>query len=401
MIDPTDQLEKPAHPLPMRVALAHDWLVARRGGELVLDAIAHTLAEMGSPAPHLFTMFDAGLPVTDRIDALDRTVSKLNTYPAPLRRWLLMSYPSAVESLSRALHTMHQREPIDLLISTSSAAIKSMRAPRGVPHLCYCHTPARYLWSQTPQYTQGNLKARIRGLGLALTGNTLRNWDTRTADRVDRFIANSTHTQNQIREHYGRDSAVIHPPVRTDFFTPDTSAVRSDSLLLVSALEPYKRIDLAIDAAMIANRTLTIVGTGSHESTLRTHAQRARKYTSSKGRIVFLGKINDEQLRDHYRTSWAFLFPQIEDFGITAVEAQACACPVIAYRAGGALDTVLENQTGVFFDETIAESLADAIARADETLFDAATIRTHSEQFSEKHFRAAMSVQIRSIEASV
>ena len=390
MVDLTDQLENPGG-TPPTVALAHDWLVGLRGGELVLDQIACALADLHADIPTILTMFDTGSPLTDRLDALPRTTSGLNRSPASLRRWLLMRYPSAVEALSRSLADLHARRPIDLLVSTSSAAIKSLRAPEGVPHLCYCHAPARYLWSRTEDYRTAGALGGLRGLGLRAFGPSLRAWDRRTADRVDHFIANSTHTQTQIQTHYGRESEVIHPPVRTDFFTPDASTQRADALLLVSALEPYKRVDLAISGALIAGRPLTIVGTGSHERALRTHAQRAQKHHRSKHPITFAGRVDDEQLRDQYRRASAFLFPQVEDFGITSVEAQACACPVVAFRAGGALDTVLDHRTGVFFEEPTAESLADAISNARSATLEASAMRAHAETFSEQRFRAAIS----------
>jgi len=396
MLDPTDQSENPAGK-PPTVALAHDWLVGLRGGELVLDQIALALQQLNADIPSILTMFDTGASLTPRLDKLPRTTSPLNKAPATLRRWMLMRYPSAVESLSHSLADLHTRQPIDLLISTSSAAIKSLQAPAGVPHLCYCHAPARYLWSRADDYTTPGPKGALRAIGLRAFGPSLRNWDRRTADRVDHFIANSSHTQAQIRTHYNRESEVIHPPVRTDFFTPDPSTKRTGGLLLVSALEPYKRIDLAISAALIAGRHLTIVGSGSHEKSLRNHAKRAQIRHGAEHTITFAGHLSDDQLRDHYRTASAFLFPQTEDFGITAVEAQSCACPVVAFRAGGALDTVLENNTGVFFDEPTAESLADAINAAQSISFDDHALRAHAETFSEQRFRAAITKAIQSM----
>lgn len=397
MLDPTDQSEKSSSTPSPRVALAHDWLVGLRGGELVLDQIIQALDEMHASVPTISTMFDGAVPLTERIDAISRKTSSLNKYPTQLRRWLLMRYPAAVEQLSKQLAEQHARQPIDLLVSTSSAAIKSLKAPRDVAHLCYCHTPARYLWSRTHDYASGGAKGALRSLGLRVFGPSLRDWDKRTAERVDRFIANSSHTQAQILEHYGRESEVVYPPVRTDFFTPDPSTARTDELLLVSALEPYKRVDLAISGALIAGRPLTIVGSGSHEKPLRTHAKRAQKTHSSKHRINFVGRLSDEQLRERYRTASAFLFPQTEDFGITSVEAQACACRVIAYRAGGALDTVLERTTGVYFDHPNADSLADAIIAAESISVDSHAIRAHAEAFSEQRFRSAITESISSM----
>lgn len=323
---------------------------------MVLDAIASLLQSHNHTISRIYTMFDNGSPLSPTLDALPRTVSLLNNRPESMRRWLLPLYPRAIEQLSSQLARDHEEQPIDLLISTSSSAIKAINPPDGVPHLCYCHAPARYLWSQSVNYTSPDLKGRLRALGLSVFSPRLRAWDQRTASRVSQFIANSTHTADEIRRCYQRDSIVIHPPVRTDFFTPDPSVTRADHLLLVSALEPYKRVDLAIDAAIRLDRKLVIVGSGSHESALRAHA-------NHNPLISFVGKVSDEQLRDQYRRARAFLFPQVEDFGITAVESQSCGTPVIAQHAGGALDSVIDGSTGCFFYDPTPESLEDAIER--------------------------------------
>lgn len=389
MIDPPthpDVIASPSSAAPRRVALAHDWLVARRGGELVLDAIARNLLTNQHTITHLYAMFDAGISISPTIDALPKSVSSLSKAHPSLRRWLLFRYPHAVDQLSQQLAEHNQSHPIDLLISTHSAAIKAIKPPSlSIPHICYCHTPARYLWSQTAAYNSPGFKGRFRSLGLSIFAPSLRNWDRAAADSVTHFIANSSHTAAQINEHYNRESTVIHPPVRTDYFTPSGDP-RSDALLLVSALEPYKRVDLAIDAAAISNRPLNIVGSGSHESLLRRHADRTAKHFASNAPINFLGQIPDEQLRTHYRTAYAFLFPQIEDFGITAVEAQAAGCPIIARKAGGALDTVIENSTGSYFDDPNPESIAQAITSVptDHAVVD--RCRSNALRFSEPVF---------------
>ncbi len=383
MIDPQISPPDPAQ-RPLRVAIAHDWLVGYRGGEMVLDAIIRHLLSDQHTLTRIYTMFDQGNPLSPAIDDLPRTVSPLDRYPPSLRRWLLPRYPHAVRELSRQLLSDHTSEPIDLLISTSSAAIKSLQPPPGIPHLCYCHSPARYLWSQTDNYRSRDLKGRLRALGLGRFAPGLRAWDRHTASHVTRFIANSTHTAREIERCYNRESVVIHPPVRTDFFTPGSSAQRRDHLLLVSALEPYKRIDLAIDAARMLDRELVIVGSGSHEHALRRHA------ASAPG-ISFVGRVSDEQLRDHYRAAHAFLFPQIEDFGITAVEAQACGTPVVARHEGGALDSVIDASTGSFFHAPTAESLAEAIDRCPPTDADSkGPCRTNALRFNPDVFHERM-----------
>ena len=317
-----------------RIAIAHDWLVGYRGGEAVLDRLVRIVTERHEPAG-LYVMFDSRRPVTPAIDAMARVTSRLNRVPLAsrrLRRWLLPLYPSAVRSLGRRLADHHRAEPIDLLISTSSAAIKGLVPPGDVPHVCYCHSPARYLWDQQGEYTRGRgLSARLRAIGLGAFGESLREWDRRTVRNVTTFIANSRHTATMIETHFAREARVVHPPVRTEFFTP-SGEERQQTWLVVSALEPYKRVDLAIEAATRAGRTLLVVGKGSEMKNLRKHAKRCGRQLAraglGKGRaklVKFLGRIDDEQLRSLYRRSSLLLFPQVEDFGIVAAEATAWA----------------------------------------------------------------------------
>jgi len=331
---------------PLRIALAHDWLVIARGGEQVLEAIAQTISSRGHKLTSVYTMADNGASIGATIDTLPRVVSGVGKLPeanGDLRRWLFPLYPLAVSQLSRQLARDHAQEPIDLLISTSSAAIKGLRAPSGVPHVCYCHSPARYAWSQRGDYSQGSL---LRRIGLGLYAPHFQRWDRRTASNVTHFFANSTHIATRIADCYSRHSQVLHPPVRTDYFTPDSSVQRDAFVLVVCALEPYKRVDAAIEAAHAAKRQLVVVGTGSDMPRLRELAKRKN--------VIFSGKINDASLRDHYRRAHALLYPQVEDFGITAVEAQACGTPVIALGRGGALDTVIDHQTGLLLPDHAA-----------------------------------------------
>ncbi|MFI4897515.1 MAG: glycosyltransferase [Phycisphaerales bacterium JB059] len=380
-----------------RVALAHDWLVAMRGGELVLDRIARIVVSEHKPA-NLYTLFNSGVKLTDAIDAFPRVPSRLNKLPLSgrLRRWMLSMYPSGVESLRQRLARDHDDEPIDLLISTSSCAIKALGAPAGVPHICYCHTPARYLWSQQEEYSRGKgLVAALRRRGLKAKGDALREWDVKTVRTVDTFLANSQHTRSLIQNIYQREARVVHPPVRTEFFTPGKEP-RQDFWLAVSALEPYKRIDLAIDAAIIGRHRLMVVGDGSQAKALRRHAKRVTKTVSkaqgATGSVEFLGRVPDQQLRTLYQRARLLVFPQIEDFGIVALEAQACGCPVVARRAGGALETVLEGRTGAFFDDPNPQDILDAAAKCPESAEE--NCRAHAENFSEQAFDDAIRAEI-------
>ena len=377
----------------LTVALAHDWLVARRGGELVLDAITTYLLNTDARVTQLYTMFDSSKPITPAIDSVPRTTSNLNRLPSPLRRWLLPRYQRAVEQLSRKLQSDHQSRPIDLLISTSSAAIKALVAPESVPHICYCHAPARYLWSQTDQYTtQPGLKSKLRAAGLERFGDSLRDWDLRTASTVTQFIANSHFIASEIKKTYNRDAVVIHPPVRTEYFTPpsDPEAPRANELLFVGAIEPYKRVDLAIDAAIELDLPINIVGTGSHASSLV-------KAYKNKSKIRFHGHIPDAQVLELFRNCSALIQPQIEDFGITAVEAQACGLPVVARRAGGALDSVIESKTGTLFDLPDATEVARAIQRLPDPHQMAHNCRSNALRFSYESFEAKIEAVIDSV----
>lgn len=375
---------------PPTIALAHDWLVARRGGELVLDAMTTHLLNTDHTLANLYTMFDSGMPITPAIDALTKRTSSLNHLPKPLRRWLLPRYPKAVEQLSKQLANDHRDRPIDLLISTSSAAIKALTPPPSIPHICYCHAPARYLWSQTDQYTtQPGLKSKLRAYGLDHFGDRLRDWDQRTESSVTQFIANSHFIAQQIKQTYNRDAVVIHPPVRTNDFTPDDTITRTDHLLYVGALEPYKRVDLAIEAALLLNSPITILGSGSQLQSLKN------TYKNNPA-VTFHGFVPDAQILHHFRTSAALIQPQIEDFGITAVEAQACGLPVVARRAGGALDTIIESKTGTLFDLPTPQDLAAAIERLPVSGSLSQNCRANALRFSYEIFNLKIDAVIRS-----
>ncbi|MEL7474041.1 MAG: glycosyltransferase [Planctomycetota bacterium] len=375
------------------MALAHDWLVGYRGGEAVLERIAalpHRRPDLAVTMSSIHTMFakpNAMRDAAPNIHALPTHTSPLNAAPAA-RRWLLPLYPFAVERLARSLARQHEREPIDLLVSTSSAAIKGLRPPTGVPHLCYCHSPARYLWDRTTDYAGHSATARLRGLGLRALGPALRHWDRNSAQHVTHFLANSTHTADLIRHAYHRDADIVYPPVRTSFFTPPpASDERDDAWLLVSALEPYKRTDLAILAAIEAGARLRIVGEGSQRAELESLAAQA-----DDDQITFLGRVNDEQLRSHYQRARLLVFPQIEDFGIVAVEAQAAGLPVLARAKGGALDTVIDNETGALFDDPSPKAIAAAAQRIPERADHDCAL--NAAQFSESVFDQAIADHI-------
>jgi glycosyltransferase involved in cell wall biosynthesis len=326
------------------VVLVHDWLTGMRGGEKCLERLCRRW-----PDAPLYTLLHAPGSVSPAIEDRRIHTSFLQRLPGRERyyRYLLPLLPLAA------------RWPLpacDLVVSLSHCVAKAALPPPGAPHVCYCFTPMRYAWHLRDAYfgrsRLGGLPSRVVGQLLAW----LRHWDRTTAARVTHFIAISRTIRERIAECYGRDSAVIYPPVDTDFYT--TAPVpREDYYLVVSAFAPYKRIDLAVAACGKLNRRLVVIGTGQDGRRLRALAGPG---------VTFLGWQSDESIRDHLRRCRALLFPGEEDFGIVPVEAQACGAPVIAFGRGGAAETVVApggsaEPTGYLFGEQSAECLADAI----------------------------------------
>ncbi|MDD5705560.1 MAG: glycosyltransferase, partial [Kiritimatiellae bacterium] len=264
----------------------------------------------------------------------------------------------------------------DLLLTTSHCVAKSFRPAPGMRHLCYCFTPMRYAWLFQREYL-GAAKALLAAPLLA----ALRRWDRRTSGRVHRFVAISRHVQARLRRFYGRDSDVVHPPVDTERLTPAPAGSGGGYDLIVSALTPYKRIDLALSAYRRLGFPLKIVGTGTEAARLRSLAC---------GNVEFLGWRSDADVLALYRGCRLLVFPGEEDFGIVPLEAMACGKPVVALARGGALETVAEGLSGLFFAEQSAAALEDAVARAAATAWDGAVIRRHAESFGVERFFTQM-----------
>lgn len=355
----------------MKIALVHDWLTGMRGGEKCLevlcrhfpDATLHTLLHKpGSTSPTIERM-------RTRTSFLDRLPGIARHY----RYWLPL--------MPRAIESLRLPDDVDLVVSLSHAVSKGVLAPPGVPHVCYCFTPMRWAWHLRDEYF-GPARRGPRAWLRERLLDRLRDWDRRTADRVTRFVAISHAVADRIAECYGRPSEVIYPPVDTDYYTPDPRVEREGYYLVVSALVPYKRIDLAIDACRQLGRRLVIVGAGPERQRL---ARRAGP------RTTFLGWQTDAQIRDHLRRCRALVFPGHEDFGIVPVEAQACGAPVIAYARGGATETVGDD-TGVFFARPTRESLVAAIERFESrrARFSPAAARAQAENFRVARFEREM-----------
>jgi glycosyltransferase involved in cell wall biosynthesis len=298
-------------------------------------------------------------------------VSPLQRLPVALtqyRRYLPL-YPFAVEQFDL--------DRYDLVISSSHCAAKSAIRAGRARHLCYCFSPMRYAWDQFDAYfgTERVGRAASRLFYRPILARLAR-WDAATAARADRFVAISRHVAGRIARYYNREASIVYPPVDTAFYRP--AAVPPEShFLIVSALVPYKRIDLAVEACRMIGASLRIVGDGP---------ERARLERQAGGAVEFLGPLTDEQIRDEYRRALAVLLPGEEDFGIVPVEAQACGRPVVALGRGGALETVIDGETGVLFPEPTAPSLAAALQRAADLRVDGARLRAHAEQFSRERY---------------
>lgn len=351
----------------MRLALVHDHLNQIGGAERVLL----TLTDVYPQAP-IHTLHYDPRAIADFFHDRRIETSFLDRLPGSRRyfKWYLPLMPTAFESFDLSAY--------DVVLSSSSALSKGVICHPHQLHISYCHTPTRYLWSDTHEYLEKLPQRRRVRLVLPMLLSRLRMWDYQAAQRVDHFIANSRWVAGRIKKYYGRDSHVIYPPVHTGYFRVGDG--RSGSYIIVSRLRPYKKVDLAIEACNRLKLPLTIVGKGEDEARLRAMAGPT---------IMFRGYASEAEKRELLADAIAFIHPQEEDFGITAVEAMASGRPVIAFRRGGACETVVEGMTGVFFDEQSWEGVADAILRFRQrvTAFDPQAIRHHAEQFDAEVFR--------------
>jgi len=356
-----------------KIAFVHDWLTGMRGGEKVLEAACELF-----PDAEIYTLIHRPERVSDLINSRRIRVSWLDSLPGARRyyRYLLPLMPLAVRGFDLSGY--------DLVVSFNHCVAKgartsSRRGGRPPVHVCYCHTPMRYVYDQFDDYFADGFRGGLR-LGAALLRPFLVRWDRATSDGVDHFVANSENVRGRIRAAYGRDASVIRPAADTGFFTP-AAAGRPDEApyyLIAGALVPYKRVDLAIAACRRLGARLKVVGVGTERSRLEALAKGAP--------VEFLGWQSDESLRELYRGCEAFLFPANEDFGIAPVEAMGCGRPVIAFKKGGALETVVDGVTGVFFEEQTPESLAAAIERARRMRFDPDAIRARAVEFDKSRF---------------
>jgi glycosyltransferase involved in cell wall biosynthesis len=316
-------------------------------------------------APIYTTVHDpAALPPS--MQGWDVRTSFIQRIPFVRRRHLafLPLMPLAFESFDLSEY--------DVVVTTSSACAKGVITRPETVNVCYCYTPCRYLWDLHHEYTRGRRGRAAMGVAASF----LRLWDRLSADRVDHFVAISHEVAGRIRKHYRRDAEVIYPPVDVDRFTP--RARPEDFYLVVSRLVGYKRVDLAVKAATRLGRRLMVVGDGPERERLKAMAGPT---------VTFLGRRPDPEVAELYARCRALLFPGLEDFGITPVEAQAAGRPVIAYAAGGALETVVDGVTGVLFEEQTEDALAEAMLSLERAHLNPATCRRNAERFDASEFR--------------
>jgi glycosyltransferase involved in cell wall biosynthesis len=355
----------------MRSAIIHYWLLNRRGGEKVLDSLCRLL-----PGADIYTLFCDPRTLSEEL----RGHRIVTSYLDPFRRWhrnLLPLMPMALEAFDLRGY--------DLIVSSESGPAKGVLAPSTARHICYCHTPMRYLWDLYPAYRNEWTRSRFKRALITPFAHYMRQWDYASAARVDRFIANSRNVRTRIWKTYRRESEVIYPPVDIENFHHQRA---EDYFLAVSELVPYKRIDLLVKHFTRTGQTLRIAGDGPDLKALRAAAGR---------NIQFLGRVSDADLRDLYARCRAFLMPGEEDFGITPVEALASGKPVIAFGRGGALETV-PPFGGVFFDRQTGESLAVAMHRFEllEPEIQPDHLQQWTRQFSTAEFERRMAAELAS-----
>jgi glycosyltransferase involved in cell wall biosynthesis len=370
----------------VKVALVHDWLTGMRGGERCLEVFCELF-----PGADLYTLVHRPGAVSPTIERLSIRTSWLQSLPLATvyYRRLLPFFPLAI----RQFRLMGY----DLVLSSSHAVAKGVRRNGSSYHVCYCFTPMRYIWDQSPVYFPRDRFSPVSWALLQALLRYLRAWDVKTSHGVDDFVAISEHIAGKIRAYYNRLASVIPPPVDCAFFTPDRSSQPPGAsfFLVVSALVPYKRVDIAVEAFNRLRLPLVVIGVGPERRTLERRAGAS---------VTFLGWQPDAVVRDYYRRCEALIFPGEEDFGIVPLEAQACGRPVIALGKGGALETVIglngplagagegRLPTGVLFYEASVEALCEAVAmyRQHATAFDPAAIRQNALHFDRREFRARM-----------
>jgi len=352
----------------MKVAIVHYWLVNMRGGEKVLESLLELF-----PDADIFTHVYDPISMPESIRARNVHTSYIQKLPFAKRM-----YQKYMPLMPNALCDFNLQN-YDVVISSESGPAKGVVPNPDAYHICYCHSPMRYLWDMYHEYFRKSNPVVRFFMKRLIPG--LRIWDVCSANLVDLFIANSDYVAKRIRRYYNREAAVVYPPVDVGRFL-SVERTPKDFYLFFGQLAGYKRADLAIQACIASGRKLVVAGAGA------TAAEK-RNYEKS-GLVIFKGRISDEEVRELYASARALLFPGIEDFGIIPVEANAAGCPVIAFREGGVLNTIKEGSTGLFFDEQDSASLMralDLFESQEDRFHDRAPFTAHVQQFSREAFR--------------
>ena len=350
----------------MKVAIVHYWLVTMRGGEKVLEELCKLF-----PQADIFTNVYDESKISDTIKSHKIYTTKINKWPMAKKL-----YQKYMPFMPKALMDL-DLTGYDLVISSESGPAKGVVPSPNAFHLCYCHTPMRYLWDMYHEYFRKSnpivkffMKSMIPSLRL---------WDVMSSNLVDCFVANSHYVQARIKRYYNRDAKVIFPPCDIEKYVNNQRNPK-DFYLFFGQLVGYKRADLAIEACIKSGRKLVVIGDGK--------SKEAQKYANT-GLITFTGRVSDEEVAKYLSEAKALIFPGIEDFGIIPVEANAAGCPVLAYKEGGAIDSIKENETGLFFEEQTAESIIECMNKFEqlESSFTNREVFTnHVKQFSKEEF---------------
>lgn len=351
----------------MKVAIIHYWLVGMRGGEKVLEEFVRLY-----PDADIFTHVadvESLSPLLAGKRIIQTSVSRLPGARKHYQKYLGFM-PRALEELDLSAY--------DLVISSESGPAKGVIAPPHAPHICYVHSPMRYIWDHYPSYR--SRLGRFGSMYFSQLAHKLRIWDVTSAARVDQFVANSSFVARRIRAYYDRDASVVHPPVDLEAYNLPKDRPARDTYLFVSQLVPYKRADLVIEAFRGTNRRLVVVGDGS---------QRRELERDLPPNVTLLGRVEAADLPSLYQSAKALIFPAEEDFGIVPVEAMACGTPVLAYGRGGARDSVIDGKTGLFFDRQDTSAIDAVLDRFEEIegTFDSEAIHAHARGFSAERFR--------------
>jgi glycosyltransferase involved in cell wall biosynthesis len=351
----------------VKLAIVHDYLIQMGGAERVVAAMAEAFPE--APIYTSVTDHDHLLPEFLGKDIRNNWINRL---PGSRRHFkkLFPLYPFAFRSMSRV--------DADIVWISSSGFAKWIRVADSAKTICYCYTPPRFFWSPDT-YMNREFRGAVLKTAATLLLTALRSWDFQCAQRIDRFVAISRCVQQRILDCYGRSSVVVYPPVNVDRFT--ATSRRGEYYVILARLVGYKRIDLAVQAFNRLNQKLVVIGDGP---------DRARLEAMAGPTITFAGRVKDAEAKSLLQGCRGLIFPGVEDFGIAPVEAQACGRPVIAFAGGGALETIIDGETGNFFDQQSPESLAAAVRQAESIRWNPEVIRAHAEKFSNQVFLGRM-----------